>query len=160
MSQTKEMGRRFKLYMKQKSTSIFFEGINCKYRFIEQSPASEFYKKVFSRANLINEYHDSDAAITALIRQFIHISKGEEGAWVLMFNSKEVNIDVEVELSSDGDILERIIKRSVISNEFLDDFVMINKDGSVIFISKDEYSYSVGEDQSSFYMSVYSSLVC
>lgn len=77
-----------------------------------------------------------------------------------MFNFKDVNVDVEVELSSDGGILERIIKRSVTSNGFLDDFVMINKDGSVIFISKDEYSYSVGEDQSSSYMSVYSSLIC
>lgn len=154
------MNSRLKLYMKQKSTSIFFEGINCKYRFIEQSPTSEFYKKVFSRANVINEYHDSDAAITALIRHFIHISKGEGSAWLLMFNFKDVNLDVEVELSSDGGILERIIKRSVTSNGFLDDFVMINKDGSVIFISKDEYSYSVGEDQSSSYVSVYSSLIC
>ncbi|GKQ99258.1 hypothetical protein [Aeromonas hydrophila] len=154
------MNSRLKLYMKQKNTSMFFEGLNCKHRFIEQSPDSEFYKKVFSRANVINEYHDSDAAITALIRHFIHISKGEGGAWLLIFNSKDVNIDVEVELSSDGGVLERIIKQSVTSNGFLDDFVMINKDGNVIFISKDEYSYSVGEDQSSFYMSIYSSLVC
>ncbi|MGL6400472.1 hypothetical protein ACSZM5_00100 [Aeromonas hydrophila] len=79
---------------------------------------------------------------------------------MLIFNSKDVNIDVEVQLSSDGGVLERIIKQSVTSNGFLDDFVMINKDGNVIFISKDEYSYSVGEDQSSFYMSIYSSLVC
>ncbi|WP_147822871.1 hypothetical protein [Aeromonas hydrophila] len=154
------MNSRLKLYMKQKNTSMFFEGLNCKHRFIEQSPDSEFYKKVFSRANVINEYHDSDAAITALIRHFIHISKGEGGAWLLIFNSKDVNIDVEVELSSDGGVLERIIKQSVTSNGFLDDFVMINKNGNVIFISKDEYSYSVGEDQSSFYMSIYSSLVC
>lgn len=154
------MSSRLKLYMKQKNTSMFFEGLNCKHRFIEQSPDSEFYKKVFSRANVINEYHDSDAAITALIRHFIHISKGEGGAWLLIFNSKDVNIDVEVQLSSDGGVLERIIKQSVTSNGFLDDFVMINKDGNVIFISKDEYSYSVGEDQSSFYMSIYSSLVC
>ncbi|WP_139389087.1 hypothetical protein [Aeromonas hydrophila] len=77
-----------------------------------------------------------------------------------MFNSKEVNIDVEVELSSDGGILERVIKQSVTSNGFLDDFVMINKYGNAIFISKNVYSYSVGEDQSSFYISIYSSLVC
>ncbi|WP_323970998.1 hypothetical protein [Aeromonas hydrophila] len=154
------MNSRLKLYMKQKNTSMFFEGLNCKCRFIEQSPVSEFYKKVFSRANVINEYHDSDAAITALIRHFIHISKGEGGAWLLIFNSKDVNIDVEVELSSDGGVLERIIKQSVTSNGFLDDFVMINKYGNAIFISKDEYSYSVGEDKSSFYMDIYSSLVC
>ncbi|HIC8861957.1 TPA: hypothetical protein ACW7Y0_002971 [Aeromonas hydrophila] len=154
------MNSRLKLYMKQKNTSMFFEGLNCKHRFIEQSPASEFYKRVFSRANVIHEYHDSDAAITALIRHFIHISKGEGGAWLLIFNAKDMNIDVEVELSSDGGVLERIIKQSVTSNGFLDDFVMINKYGNAIFISKDEYSYSLGEDKSSFYMDIYSSLVC
>lgn len=81
------MNSRLKLYMKQKNTSMFLR-LNCKYRFIEQSPASEFYKKVFSRANVINEYHDSDAAIAALIRHFIHISKGREAHGCLSLTLK------------------------------------------------------------------------
>lgn len=146
--------------MRKKNTEQFFKKCGFKYLFIERLPPSDFYKKIFSRVNVIGDFHDVGAAIEALVCQFTEMSKKVSyNTWILLFSNKDVDISVAIELDANGERLRRIIELSMTSNGFLDDFIMLSESDEAICISRDEYSYSVCRDTSRFDREVYSSLM-
>lgn len=154
------MNSKLKLYMKKKNTEQFFKGCDFKYFFIDRLPPSDFYKKIFSRVNVVGDFHDVGEAIEALVFQFIEISREvSHDTWILLFSNKDGDINVVVELDANGERLRKIIELSVTSHGFLDDFIMLSESDGVICISRDEYSYSVCRDTSMFDTEVYSSLM-
>lgn len=154
------MNAKLKLYMKKKNTEKFFKEFNFKCHVVDQSPPSEFYKEIFSRVNVVGDFNDMGCTIDTFVSQFVEISsKSSNNTWLLLFNNKDGDINVVVELDVNGDVLKKIIESSVTSNGFLDDFVMLSESGVAICISKNEYNYSVGRDKSESYVGVYSLLV-
>ncbi|MGL5372046.1 MAG: YxiF family protein [Plesiomonas shigelloides] len=154
------MNSKLKLYMRKKNTEQFFKECGFKYLFIERLPSSDFYKKIFSRVNVIDDFHDMGAAIEALVCQFTEISKKvSHDTWVLLFSNKDVDISVAIELDANGERLRKIIELSMTYNGFLDDFIMLSESDEAICISRDEYSYSVCRDTSRFDREVYLSLM-
>ncbi|HHQ4526179.1 TPA: YxiF family protein [Aeromonas veronii] len=154
------MNSKLKLYVRKKNTEQFFKECGFKYFFIERLPSSDFYKKIFSRVNVIGDFHDMGAAIEALVCQFTEISKKvSHDTWILLFSNKDVDISVAIELDANGERLRKIIELSMTYNGFLDDFIMLSESDEAICISRDEYSYSVCRDTSRFDREVYSSLM-
>ncbi len=154
------MNSKLKLYMRKKNTEQFFKECGFKYLFIERLPSSDFYKKIFSRVNVIGDFHDMGAAIEALVCQLTEISKKvSHDTWILLFSNKDVDISVAIELDANGERLRKIIELSMTYNGFLDDFIMLSESDEAICISRDEYSYSVCRDTSRFDREVYSSLM-